>query len=152
MFVVDLHALQPIDVLDLLHQIDRKLLHAFDAQDVVRGRIAFDDVIAFLDVIAFAHTDVLALRDEILDRFTLVVLGLHNHAPLVLVVLAELNEAVRFGQDGAVFGLARLEQLRHARQAARDVACLGAFRRDSGEHVAGLHRCALFNRDDCVHR
>ena len=47
--VVDLHALQPIDVLDFLDEIGRQFLHALDAQDVMRRRIAFDDVIALLD-------------------------------------------------------------------------------------------------------
>ena len=70
--VVDLHALQTIDVLDFLDQIGRQFLHALDAQDVVRRGIAFDDVIALLHIIAFAHADVLALGDQILGRFDLV--------------------------------------------------------------------------------
>ncbi len=35
--VVDLHALQPVDLLDFLDQIDRQLLHALDAQNVMRA-------------------------------------------------------------------------------------------------------------------
>ena len=48
--------------------------------------------------------------------------------------------------------LARLEQLRHARQTARDVARLGAFRRNARQNVAGLHLGAVFHREDGVDR
>ena len=72
MLVVDLHALQAIDVLDFLDQIGRQFLHALDAQNVVRAGIAFDDVIALLHIIALAHADMLALGDQILGRLELV--------------------------------------------------------------------------------
>src|SRR5579862_4297332 len=150
--VVDLHALETIDVLDLLDEIGRQLLHALDAQDVVGRRIALDDVVALLDVIALAHADVLALGDQVLGRLDLVRLGLDDDAALVLVVLAELDEAVGLGEHRALLGLARLEQLRHARQAARDVARLGAFRRDTRQQVAGLDVRALVHRQDRVDR
>ena len=61
--VVDLHALEPIDLLDLVDEIVRQLLDALDRQDVVRRRIAFDDVIALLDGVAVLQMDVLALRE-----------------------------------------------------------------------------------------
>ena len=47
--VVDLHALQPVDLLDLVDEIGGELLDALDRQDVVRRRIAVDDVVALLD-------------------------------------------------------------------------------------------------------
>ena len=40
---------------------------------------------------------------------------------------------------GEILRPPRLEQLGHARQTAGDVARLGAFPRDAGQHVAGLH-------------
>ena len=66
--VVDVHALQPVDLLDLVDEVGGKLLHALDRQDVVRRRVAVDDVIALLDDVAILQVDVLALRDQILDR------------------------------------------------------------------------------------
>ena len=66
--VVDADALQPIDLLDLVDQIARKLLDALDRQDIVRRRIAIDDVIALLDDIAILQVDVLAFRDQIFAR------------------------------------------------------------------------------------
>ena len=66
--VVDIDALQPVDLLDLVDEVGRELLHALDRQDVVRCRISVDDVIALLDHVAILQVDVLALRDQVLDR------------------------------------------------------------------------------------
>ena len=66
--VVDADALQPVDVLDLVHEIVRELLDALNRKDVVRRRVAFDDVVALLDEVAILQMDVLALRDQVLDR------------------------------------------------------------------------------------
>ena len=62
--VVDRHALEPIDLLDLIDQVAGKLLDPFDRQDVVRRRVAFDDEVALLDHVAVLQVDVLALGDE----------------------------------------------------------------------------------------
>ena len=66
--VVDVDALQPIDLLDLVDEIGGELLDALDRQNVVRRRIAVDDVIALFDDVAVLKMDVLALRDQIFDR------------------------------------------------------------------------------------
>ena len=118
----------------------------------MRRRIAFDDVIALFDEIALAHADMLALGDQIFDRLELVALRLDDDAALVLVVLAEFDEAVHLGQHRRFLGLARFEQLRHARQTARDVARLGAFRRNTRQHVAGADLRAVFHRENGVDR
>jgi hypothetical protein len=64
--VVDRHALQPVDVLDLVDQVGGELLDALDRQDVVRRRVALDDGVTLLDHVAVLQVDVLALRDQIL--------------------------------------------------------------------------------------
>ena len=66
--VVDRHALQPVDVLDLVDEVGGKRLDALDRQDVVRRRVAVDDVVALLDGVAFLQMERLALRDQVLDR------------------------------------------------------------------------------------
>ena len=66
--VVDEHALQPVDLLDFVDQIGSEFLDALDRQDVVRCRVAFDDEIALFDDIAVLQMDVLALRNQVLDR------------------------------------------------------------------------------------
>ena len=66
--VVDRHALQPVDVLDLVDQVVGQLLDALDGEDVVRGGMAVVDVLATLDAIAVLHRQALAARDQVLDR------------------------------------------------------------------------------------
>ena len=151
MLVVDLHALQTIDLLDFVDEVDRQFLDALDAQNVMRARVAFDDEVALLHIIAFADADVLGLRQQIFDRFLLLVLGLQDHAALVLIVLAELDIAIGFGQHRAILRLARFEQFRHPRQTAGDVTGLGTFGRDTRQHVAGLHFGPVFHRQDGIH-
>ena len=94
--VVDVDALQPVDLLDLVDEVSRKLLHALDRQNVVRRRIAVDDVIALLDDVAVLKVNVLALRDQIFDRLAAVLLRDDGEALLVLIVLAELHRRRRF--------------------------------------------------------
>ena len=137
--VVDLDALQPVDLLDFVDQIGGQFLDALDGEDVVRGGIAVDDVVALLDDVAILQMDVLALRDQVLARLLALVVRLDGDAALVLVVLAEPHGAADFGDDRRILRLARLEQLRHPRQTAGDVARLGAFGRDTRDHVARLH-------------
>ena len=149
--VVDRHALQPIDLLDLVHQVGGQLLDALDRKDVVRGRVAVHDEVADLHHVAVLQVDVLALRDQVLDRLGTIVRG-QRQATLVLVVAAELDRAGLLRDDGRILRTTRLEQLRHARQTARDVAGLGALGGDTGEHVAGLDLRARIGREDRVDR
>ena len=66
--VVDGHALQPVDVLDLVDQVVGEFLDALDRQDVVRRRMAVVDEVAALDAVAVLHGQALAARDQVLDR------------------------------------------------------------------------------------
>jgi hypothetical protein len=73
--VVDLHALQAIDVLHLVDQVVGQRLDAHDPQDVMRGGVAVHDVVAALDEIALLHGDVLALGHHVFDRLEVLVGG-----------------------------------------------------------------------------
>src|SRR6185312_1174321 len=150
--VVDVDALQPIDLLDFIDQIGCQLLDALDGENVVRRGIALDDVVALLDDVAVLKVDVLALRDQVLLRLVVLAGRLDGDAALVLVVLAEAHRAADFGDDRRILRLARLEQFRHPRQTAGDVARLGAFGRDARDDVARLHVAARIDRDDGIDR
>jgi hypothetical protein len=65
--VVDGHALQAIDLLDFVDEIGRKRFHALDRQNVVRCRVAVDQVLTLFNGIAFLKVEVLAFRDEVFD-------------------------------------------------------------------------------------
>ena len=137
--VVDLHALEFVDLLDLVHQELGQRLDAQHPQQVVRHRVAVDDQVARLHAVAFLHHHVPALGDQVLDRLQVLVGRQDAQPPLVLVVLAELDPALDLGDDRRVLGPPRLEQLRHPRQTAGDVAGLAGLARQTGKHVAGLH-------------
>src|SRR5271169_3165806 len=118
----------------------------------MRHPVAVHQEVALLDVIAFLHADVLALRDQVLDRL-LVVLGRRNDdAPLRLVVLAEFDAAVALADDREILRLARLEQFGDTRQTARDVTRLRGFARDARQDVAGLDVRPVVDRKDRVDR
>src|SRR5436190_3273970 len=151
--VVDAHTLQPVDLLDLVDQVAGQLLDPENAQDVVRHAVAVHHQVALQDVIAFLHADVLALRDQVLDRLGGAAIGRHHDdAPLGLVVLAEFDATLAFADDREILRLARLEQLGHPRQTAGDVARLRGFTRDPGEDVAGFDLRAVIDRQDRVDR
>src|SRR5690606_17562800 len=150
--VVDRHALQSVDLLHFVHQIFGQRLDALDAQQVVRIRVAVDDVVALLDQIAVVDGDVLALGDQELDRFALVAVGIRLRgdldAALVLVVATEFDATVHLGDDRAVLRTTGFEQFGHARQTAGDVPGLCAFGRDTRDDVARLDLVAVGHRQD----
>ena len=73
--VVNQHALQAVDFLDLVDEVLGQFLDALDRQDVVRCGIAVEDVFPALDGVAFLQMERLALRDQVFDRLGCSVLG-----------------------------------------------------------------------------
>src|SRR5262249_2865449 len=150
--VVDVDALQAIDLLDLVDEIGGEILDALDRQNVVRRRIALDDELTLFDDVAILQMDVLALGDEVFDRLDALLARLDGEPALVLVVAAEPHGSGDLGDHRRFLGPASLEQLRPPRQAAGDVARLGAFGRDAGDDVAGFAPGARIDRDHRLDR
>src|SRR6185312_3282942 len=143
--VVDLDALESVDLLDFVDQVLRQRLLAEHLQDVVRVGGAVHQRLAGAHAIALADAQVLALRDQVL-------LGLadfrrDDHLALALGVLAERDDAVDLGDDRVLLRLARFEQLGDARQTAGDVLGLGGLARDLGDDVARLDGVAVVDVD-----
>src|SRR3569832_2272999 len=144
--VVDLHALQTVDVLHLVDDVVGERLDAQETQDVVRIRRAVDDDLAALDVLTLEHRDVAPLRNQL---FVLgAVIGGDDHALLALGLLAEADGAGDLREDERVLRLTRLEQVGDARQTAGDVAGLGGLLRNTRDHVAHAHRRTVLEIDD----
>src|SRR5262249_4818324 len=139
--VVDAHALEPVDLLHLVHQVLGERLLAENGEDVVRVRAAIHQRFAGADEVALVDADVLALGDEVFAR--LADLRRDDHLALALGVLAERHDAVDLGHHRELLRLAGLEQLGHARQAAGDVLRLGGLARDLRDDVARGHRLAF---------
>src|SRR5690606_15997541 len=77
---------------------------------------------------------------------------LHEDLALAALDVAEAHAAVDLRDGGRVLRTARLEQLRHARQAARDVARLVRLAADLGDGLAGEYPLAVLRREHRVHR
>ena len=151
MLVVDLHALQPVDLLDLLHQIGGKGFDAHHRQNIMRRRMPIQQVFALLDEVALLDRNMLALGHQILGGLYFIVFRTNDDAALVLVIAAKLHNAVNFGNNGVVLGPAGLEQFSHTRQTTGDIAGLGGLARDAGQHIAGMHRRAVLDRENGIH-
>src|SRR5690606_23465961 len=150
--VVNQHALQAIDFLDLVDEVARQFLDALDGKDVVRSGVAVQDVLALLDGIAFLEMERLALRDQVFDRICTVLGRLDDDATLVLVVAAEADGTIDLGDDGVILRTTGFEQLGHTRQTAGDVLGLGALERNTRENVTGDDLFTGLNGDNRIHR
>ena len=150
--VVDLHALEPVDLLHFVHQVAGQFLLAQHLEDVVRVGRAVHHRLAGLHPVARVHADVLALGDQVLLGQVGALLAVHlrgdDQLALALGVLAERHHAVDLRDDRVILRLARLEQLGHAGQTARDVLGLGRLARDLGDDFAGVDLIAVVDGDD----
>src|SRR5256885_6325554 len=141
--VVDLHALQPVHLLDLVQQV---LLHrprTLDPQDVVRVHRALGEAVAGAHAVALVHAQVLAGRHLVQLRLTL--LGVDVDLALAALDLTEPHRAVDLGDRGRILRPPGFEQLGHARQTARDVARLVRLARHLGQDQPGVHLLAVLH-------
>src|SRR6266699_7271731 len=143
--VVDPDPLEAIYVLHLVRDVARERFHPLQAQDVVRvGRAVYDEFALIHDLTIVRH-HVLVLRDQVLVRDTLRIGD--DQTLLALGVLSEGHRSRDLGEQPCILGRARLEELRHARQTAGDVAGLGGLLRNAREHLAHLHLLAVPHGD-----
>ena len=151
MLVVDLHALQTIDLLHFGAEIFGERLNAEHVENIVRIGISVDDIVTALDEIAFLHRQMPALGHHIFNDVG-PIFGAQDDAALGLVILPEFDPSVDLCDHRIVLGLARLEQFGHPRQTAGDVASLGGFARDTGQHVTGVDLVPFRHRQNRVDR
>src|SRR2546426_19123 len=148
--VVDRHALQAIDLLHLVDEVALQLAVAEHRQIVVRIGRPVHEGLTRLDTVALVNADVLTARDQVL--LGLAVVGPDHDLAHALDEAAHLDPAVDLGDDRLLLGLARLEQLRDARQTARDVLGLGRLARDLGDDVGGEDLGAVRHGEVRAHR
>src|SRR5262249_52992314 len=125
---------------------------AENVQNVVRIARAVHQRLARAHAFAFLDIYVYAARQRVLARLRAGLVRNDDDLPLSLHDAAVLDDAVDLRDDGGLPRLARLEQLHHARQAARDVLGLGRLARDLGEHVAGRDVLAILDHQVRVDR
>ena len=140
--VVDVDALQAVNLLNRVDQVSLRVFFAEHGQQVVRVERPVNQRLAGLDVLAFLHVDVHAAGDGVF-LLRLAVFAFDVDLAQALADFAVLHHAVDFADDGGILGLARFEQFDDARQTAGDVLGLGGFARNLREHVARLHLVAV---------
>ena len=141
-FVVDRHALEPVNLLDLIRDVPGQFRDALQPQDVMRRQRTIRHHFAPLDKFPFEHRNVAPLGNE---RFVGVGIQRRDHEPaLAFRFLAEAHRAGCLRQNGRLLRLARLEQIGHAWQTARDVLRLAALLGYAGDDIADADRRAVF--------
>src|SRR5690606_31691825 len=148
--VVDLHALQTIDVLDFVDDVAGQALDALQTQDVVRIGRAVDDHFALVDHLAVVDQHLLLFGNQgfVADA---VQVG-DDQALLALGVLAERDRAGDVGQSAGVLGRAGLEQFGHAGQTAGNVAGLLGLLRNTGKNLADRNLLPVAHGDQGADR
>src|SRR3984957_9498127 len=143
-FVVDVHALEAVNLLNGVHEIGLREFLAENREQVMQVERAVNQSLAGFNVIAFLNVDVNTTRDGIfLGGFA--VFGFDENLAHTLDDVTILDVAVDFADDGRVFGLAGFEEFDDARETAGDVLGLGGFTRNFREHVTSLHLVAILD-------
>src|SRR4051812_16555038 len=149
--VVDVDALQAVDLLDFVDQVGVQRLLTEDRQDIVRIARPVHERLARADAVAFLDVDVHAARQRVLSRLAPLFRD-DDDLALPLDDAAVADDAVDFRDDRRLARLSRFEQLDHARQTARDVLRLGRLARDLGEDLSRVHRVAVLDHEVGVRR
>src|SRR5581483_1291791 len=143
--VVDLHALQTVNVLDLANQVVRQRRHTLQSQNVMRVRLTVRNHLTALDGLTLEHVELAPLRNQLLVLLTIVTGD--DQTPLALGLLTEAHRAGLLRENRGILRLTSLEQVSHARQTAGDVASLRRLLRDAGDNVTDRHPSTILQAD-----
>ena len=159
--VVDLHALEAVD---LLHFVQEVLLYgprALDPQNVVRIDRSLGEAVTGAHAVALVHAQVLAGRHLVQlrllrlvddDRAVHGLRRLHEDLTLAALDLAEPDDAVDLRDRRRILRTARLEQLGDSRQTARDVARLVRLATDLRDRLTGEDVLTVVDDELGAHR
>jgi len=130
--VVDGDALEPVNLLNLVHKMLLEILRAAHIENLVRHGGTLAELLPLLDNVAFEYDDMLAKRNQmlLLDARLRI---LDQDAALATNARPEINNAVDLRNLRGVFRAPGLEQLGHTRQTAGDVLGLRSLARRLGQ-------------------
>src|SRR4030095_11154462 len=124
--VIDLHALESIDLLHFIHQVLLQLLWTAHFENLVWHNGTFGQLLAFLHVIAFKHNDVLRERNEMFF-LSPGVRVFENQTPLAAYRSTEFDNTIDLGDLSGVLWPTSFEQLRNSRKTTGDILGLCNF-------------------------
>src|SRR5690606_28520068 len=140
--VVDLHALQAVNVLDLVDDVLGQRTHTQQTQDVVRVARTVGNHFTLVHLFAFEDVEVTPLRNQLLVRIATI--GRRDdQTALALGLFAEADGAADFREDRRLFRATRLKQVGNTRQTTGDVAGLRSFLRDTRDDVTDTDLCTV---------
>ena len=149
MLVVNLHALQTVDVLDLANQVISQFFGSAQAQDVMRIELAVSDNFATNDLLTLKHVKANPLRNQ---HFVGRIFAGDYQANLALGFLAEADGTRMLSQNSRFLGLPGFEQVSNPGQTTGDVTSLRRFLRDTCNNVTQGHLVAIIQTDDRASR
>src|SRR3990167_1897546 len=149
--VVDLHALQAVNVLNLVDDVLGQGADAQQTQDVVRIARTVGDDFTLVDLFTFEHVQVTPLRNQLFVRIAAIVRG-NDQAALALGLFTEGDGAADFCQDRGFLRTARFEQVGNARQTTGNVAGLRGFLGDTGDDITHTDLDPVGHTDQGVSR
>ena len=141
MLIVDIHALQTVDFLNLIDKVLLQFLLTQHGKNVVRVTGAIHQRVAGLQALAFLHVDVNTARDGIFALFAIVTDDVD--AALSLHYFAEADNTVDLRHDRGVTRLARFEQFDDTRQTAGDVFGLRGFTRNLRQNIGCVYHVTV---------
>ena len=128
MFIIDFNALQAIDLLNFVYQVELNGLFAANSQDIVRYKRSFDQRLPSLDGIARVHEEPLAWWDQVFCLFAALAAN-DNRSFATFAILRNFDDAVQLSNDSRILRLSGFKDFRYARQTTGDISHAGCFTR-----------------------
>ena len=148
--VIDLHALQTINVLHFVDDVASELFNAEETEDVMRINRTVDDFFTLLNDLTVVDENRLVLADQRFMRITFLV-G-NDETLLALRFLAERNRTGNFRKHAGILRTASFEEFRNTRQTARNIAGLLRLGRNTCEHFAHADILTVADNHEGAHR
>ena len=123
MLIVDLNALQTVDLLNFVDQVVLDILQTLDCQNILRIQNTFTgDDVALLHTVTRHHAGMLGERNGVAlyDLGTVLVLAGHLDNDILLGIVLR-NDTRDLAHDGHALGTAALEQLFNTGKTLRDI-------------------------------
>ena len=143
MLIVNLNALQTVNVLHFVGDVTRYRVHATKTQNVVRCFRTVGNHVTTFYTFTFEHVQLTPFRNHLFVRFATVYRG-DNQTTFPFGFFTEGNDAADFSQDCRLFRTTCFEQIRNARQTTGDVLGTAGFLRNTRQGVTRADLYAIF--------
>ena len=143
MLVVNLHTLQTVHVLYLVHDILLHCRRTFNGQNVGRRSGTVRQRSTSTYIVVLLYQNLFGQRHEILLHFTQ--LGSDDNLTVTAFQFTHRDFTVDFRNHCGIGRITRFEQLRHTRKTSRDVAGFTYGTRNLHQYVSGFDNLIVLN-------